>query len=1357
MDHSSSVSYGRHNLHLDHPPLPEEEDHIHHHRKSKKKSNNSSSSKRSSTNSNNTQNKGILKTFNSTTEDFLRKNEELLLKHKRQLLQSRSADNTLERRRSDEEFESHELHRENESSSSPHHHRKSRSSKEVISNSSIYATDPGSRRHHRHHRSSGGGGEKKKKKSSSSKNGGEPLDSHVIYDRPKVPALKISKKSSRKYSSPDEGVDEDHDQSNDIGFYENLKYPGVEDNGIVDHIYSNDNCLYDVPRPGNKRIMDDHLPSPPPSNEDVPESGEPEEAIYINSEYENNQDLYDVPKFRMEEPLTTIQEGEEIIPAPSTEELYENYPPVTPSDDICSNNNNANGNHSNHMNNSGTVRTRPIIMNRIENIYMNESYSDRGSSGYRSSPSIQSSEELYINETAIPSEDDEDEPEDRSGHQIEPVLASVIPSSHSDIPDSRDIAIETHTQDKNRGSGKAPLNSEEQRFRELKREKERHKALLIEAEILKKREENNNNNQNSNYRDFSSSLKKSVSPTKVPNTPETLVSPSPPPPLLFLEQSDLDDNKDTLGRGEEDKPVSVDFEEFDIEKPTQSKRIYHVPEPKNFTPKVEKNRSIEVYNETVRQRAQRKKIELLVNNNSLSEPEEDEDIDEKKEEGTKKKKEVVDKSKNIKDDSSKIKIQSKSSEFPVEEEDKDMPSVQKLRSRFEISSKTGNKKMGSSQSYDLGDVRREEGTSKPVNSAAKVFNVSAFQNNVKKKGGFRVMASLTRRSAVSISRALQDGEEVTAEGKRGSSAILPPVSLRTTQKGSRQDDNMSQHNLEQQHVFSSTRESRRNSNRQVSLLSSSKMFTRPPVSNLWDPTSLISSIYDVNLSSSSFKGGEETNGRHNYFEGYMDRLPSGKRKATIWNSWKTQYFVLTRGSLTAYFDESKKEAQEIFELFSGKIERMDSNIIGVTDRRGHFILLRIISKSNNEKEDEELTNKWINLLDIHTKKDYSSTFITPGTYDLSLLTKIIIVDFGGASVRAGIASRIPTLPKIFFPSVMAVAKDNEREKYFGLDAFAPEVRARCDLFHPMSFDRRTIDLIAFQGMFEKIFKDLGIDDPAEYELQLSVPRSLDDKTKIAVSSVLFEEFAIRSLNMAHQAVFSMYAYQSKTGIVVDIGERMDIIPIVDGYKVGSGMSRSPVGGRELRNRTAQYLQVKNHNLSTSSPVDDYVLRAALEKSAYVARNFDRELEIYEDNYDEHSQAIPYGGGGKELILGSERFEAIEGLFKPELWGLDQAGVHVLVHKAVRECPVDVRKEVTKSIYCSGGLSSVPGFAERLELEMERLTPNVKPKVHASLYSYHAAYLGAESHALSEGFDDMKMSREVWYSSEGNHTARMWTL
>ena len=109
----------------------------------------------------------------------------------------------------------------------------------------------------------------------------------------------------------------------------------------------------------------------------------------------------------------------------------------------------------------------------------------------------------------------------------------------------------------------------------------------------------------------------------------------------------------------------------------------------------------------------------------------------------------------------------------------------------------------------------------------------------------------------------------------------------------------------------------------------------------------------------------------------------------------------------------------------------------------------------------------------------------------------------------------------------------------------------------------SIDPIALQGILEKIFKELGLDSPGDYIVQLSAPRPFGDRAKATIASIMFEEFGVKGVNMAHQSIFAAHAYTAgadvgHTGVVVDLGERMDIVPIVEGYKVTAGVSRSAV-------------------------------------------------------------------------------------------------------------------------------------------------------------------------------------------------------
>lgn len=76
----------------------------------------------------------------------------------------------------------------------------------------------------------------------------------------------------------------------------------------------------------------------------------------------------------------------------------------------------------------------------------------------------------------------------------------------------------------------------------------------------------------------------------------------------------------------------------------------------------------------------------------------------------------------------------------------------------------------------------------------------------------------------------------------------------------------------------------------------------------------------------------------------------------------------------------------------------------------------------------------------------------------------------------------------------------------------------------------------------------------------------------------------------------------------------------------------------------------------------------------------------------------------------------EGLFNPGMWGLDLKGLHKLVHKAIMECSMDVRKEMTKSIFLCGGMTMIPGLADRLQTEVDKLTPpSLTPKVTMTIF------------------------------------------
>ena len=83
------------------------------------------------------------------------------------------------------------------------------------------------------------------------------------------------------------------------------------------------------------------------------------------------------------------------------------------------------------------------------------------------------------------------------------------------------------------------------------------------------------------------------------------------------------------------------------------------------------------------------------------------------------------------------------------------------------------------------------------------------------------------------------------------------------------------------------------------------------------------------------------------------------------------------------------------------------------------------------------------------------------------------------------------------------------------------------------------------GFLSLIFQKLNV-DPSRYYVQLSLPRSIPPSSQAEMLKIMFEEFGVRGVNLSNQSVLALSAYRANSGIVVDIGERIEIVPIMDG-------------------------------------------------------------------------------------------------------------------------------------------------------------------------------------------------------------------
>ncbi|GFY29844.1 actin [Trichonephila clavipes] len=350
----------------------------------------------------------------------------------------------------------------------------------------------------------------------------------------------------------------------------------------------------------------------------------------------------------------------------------------------------------------------------------------------------------------------------------------------------------------------------------------------------------------------------------------------------------------------------------------------------------------------------------------------------------------------------------------------------------------------------------------------------------------------------------------------------------------------------------------------------------------------------------------------------------------------------------------------------------------------------------------------------------------------------------------------PTFPFLFFPSVCAIHKVTGNRVY-GKEALKNDIRQNSNLSFPLrpsvKILQHSIDVDLVGGLFKKIFRDLNV-NPTEYTVQVCLPRSLSTNTQNALVKLLLEDFEVKSVSLTHQALLTLYAYNVSTGIVVDIGDRMDILPVVDGFIVEKGVTRVPHGGQRLIHHMKHALAEKH--ISLSNDMDSFVVRFISENLSYIPEDYENETKIAPDlvrksvvleNFRRDDNLI------QAAVLDEARFQVPEGLFQPNLWGLDNAGIHQLVQKAIQATGVDVRKKIAENIYVSGGVTTIPGFVERLLKELSILNkPRIVPQVIASKYQYHCSYIGGCEFAQMEVFPKEE-GKEGWKARLKDHRDR----
>ncbi|KAK6928557.1 hypothetical protein RJ641_007148 [Dillenia turbinata] len=187
---------------------------------------------------------------------------------------------------------------------------------------------------------------------------------------------------------------------------------------------------------------------------------------------------------------------------------------------------------------------------------------------------------------------------------------------------------------------------------------------------------------------------------------------------------------------------------------------------------------------------------------------------------------------------------------------------------------------------------------------------------------------------------------------------------------------------------------------------------------------------------------------------------------------------------------------------------------------------------------------------------------------------------------------------------------------------------------------------------------------------------------------MFEKYNFAGIFIQIQAVLTLYAQGLLTGLVIDSGDGVtDVVPVVDGYSFPHLAKQIML----LAGTLHPTLYAMNRN------ADFETVREIKEKLCYISYDYKREYQLgLETTILVKNYTLP---DGRVIKVGTERFQAPEALFTPELIDLEGDGMADMVFRCIQEMDINNRMMLYQHIVLSGGSTMYPGLPSRLEKEI----------------------------------------------------------
>ncbi|XP_071678841.1 actin-related protein 3 isoform X1 [Lolium perenne] len=268
-------------------------------------------------------------------------------------------------------------------------------------------------------------------------------------------------------------------------------------------------------------------------------------------------------------------------------------------------------------------------------------------------------------------------------------------------------------------------------------------------------------------------------------------------------------------------------------------------------------------------------------------------------------------------------------------------------------------------------------------------------------------------------------------------------------------------------------------------------------------------------------------------------------------------------------------------------------------------------------------------------------------------------------------------------------------------------------------------------------------DPEDHYFLLTESPLTPPETREYTGEIMFETFNVPGLYIAVQPVLALAAGYTTTkcemtGVVVDVGDgATHIVPVADGYVIGSSIRSIPLTGKDVTQFIQQLIKERGEHIPPEESFD--VARRAKEMYCYTCSDIVKEFNKHDREPSKYTKRLtgikPKTGAPYTCDIGYERFMGPEIFFHPEIYNSDfTTPLQDVIDMCIQSSPIDTRRSLYKvctskscfsltsqclslfsmsmsqNIVLSGGSTMFKDFHRRLQRDLKKI---VDVRVRAS--------------------------------------------